>query len=581
MINGEPRLFVNGEWVPECAYVTYFDENNRYDDFAKAGYRLFSVIFSMASRPLNSKTGFCPYRKGIFDEEGTADFSIIDRAVERVLTACPNALIFPRIQITMPHWWCDRYPQETVTSEDGEQRELLYSTQFRKDGGEMLKGIIAHMQAAPYGEQIVGYQLAGGSTEEWFLFDKKGGYSPRGLEYFNSWLQKNGEAPAEALPSLEPLKTPGPIQDPTLRRFLEFANVETARSVAYFSRLAKTACKGERVVGSFYGYTLSSASGLLGNLAIEELLGLPELDFLCTPCSYISTRSLGIDWFDTYISDSIKLHGKLCFLECDIRTSLSKFINDYRPGADKNNSYYGDIWKGPKTIQGSVGAMRKAFAHQLSRGNSMWWFDMWGGWYAHPSYLREIKKCRSLYKKLLKTPAPDQTELAVYADPDLYQYITEATAARKSYRDQLSALGNCGVPYRVYLLSDFKATANRYKGAIFLCPVSSSAQKEAIAYCGKKGIPALVARMDHWRVTAEEIRSFAAANGLWVYNDSNDVLYFGNGLLALHAATAGEKRIRLPKQCRITDPYTRKPFQYTDQLVFSMKQFETRIFLVE
>ncbi len=44
MHNGLPTLFADGKMIPEIAYITYKLENNCYEDFSKAGFKLFSFI---------------------------------------------------------------------------------------------------------------------------------------------------------------------------------------------------------------------------------------------------------------------------------------------------------------------------------------------------------------------------------------------------------------------------------------------------------------------------------------------------------------------------------------------------------
>lgn len=107
--NGVPRLKIDGSVIPACVYITYFDERNRYADFAAAGYRMYSVNVSLSDLPLNPPTGFAPF-SGVFDDPNGPDFRSVDRDIRRILAARPDAWIFPRIRITMPRWWIDRHP---------------------------------------------------------------------------------------------------------------------------------------------------------------------------------------------------------------------------------------------------------------------------------------------------------------------------------------------------------------------------------------------------------------------------------------------------------------------------------------
>ena len=89
-INGVVKLLINDDVVPSCAYTTYFDERNHYEDFTNAGYQLYSVTIAFASRALNAFTGFTPYEKGIFDKE-TAE-SFLNNVLKRGGTEHPMTL---------------------------------------------------------------------------------------------------------------------------------------------------------------------------------------------------------------------------------------------------------------------------------------------------------------------------------------------------------------------------------------------------------------------------------------------------------------------------------------------------------
>ena len=165
LINGRPILFVDGQKTPAAAYITYFDERSHCADFANVGYELYSLCASFTSLPLNANTGFSPLF-GIFDVKGKPDFSEFDKNVRQIVAACPTAKIFPRVRISMPQWWVDEQPDECCRSNDGRLREAIFSEEFKTTGSEMLREYIAHVQNSDYADNIVGYQVAGGFTEE-------------------------------------------------------------------------------------------------------------------------------------------------------------------------------------------------------------------------------------------------------------------------------------------------------------------------------------------------------------------------------------------------------------------------------
>ena len=253
---------------------------------------------------------------------------------------------------------------------------------------------------------------------------------------------------------------------------------------------------------------------------------------------------------------------ELLFSECDVRTSLSDFINNCRPGADKSNSYYGDIWKGPKTVEGSVAAMRKSYAHQLTRGNSLWWFDMWGGWYAHPRYMLEARRCKKLYEKHNATQYDFKPEVAVFVDEDLYCYQGTGHPSSYAHNAIRKSLGSSGLSFELYLLEDFKSCYKDYKAIIFPSTVSSHRLDEAKQLCRETDIPYLCGNMEKWEFTPEELREFGAAAGTHIFCDSDDAVCVENSLLSIHSATAGEKTVKLPKTATIKNLCSNKsPFR--------------------
>ena len=107
---GVPTLFVNDTPLPAMAYITYLSENNCYADFAGAGYKLFSFPVYFGGRGINTISKIKPFEKGIYDTSGEPDFSLFDNGVELIVKHCPDALIFPRVNMMLPEWWEQENP---------------------------------------------------------------------------------------------------------------------------------------------------------------------------------------------------------------------------------------------------------------------------------------------------------------------------------------------------------------------------------------------------------------------------------------------------------------------------------------
>ena len=190
-VDNKPYININEALYSPLAYTTYFDECGEWSDFIKSGYKMFFVNISFTDLPINNSSGFTPFRTGVFESE-IPDYSEFDEIVKAIISECPDAFIFPRINIAMPRRWLQENPYETVATDSG-PRESLYSDLFMKDGAELLKELVAHIRSADYADRIAGYQLCGGTTQEWMHFDLLGSYSEMGMEKFRQWcFEKHG-----------------------------------------------------------------------------------------------------------------------------------------------------------------------------------------------------------------------------------------------------------------------------------------------------------------------------------------------------------------------------------------------------
>ena len=583
--NGVPYFRIDDEELPAIAYITYFEERNDYKKFTELGYRIFSVSLSTASRPINTTSGFMPFISGVFDSKDKPDFSVIDKSIRQVVEACPNAYIFPRIYLCMPKWWCDENPDECIMTPLDGMREALYSDKFKADCAEMLKAIIGHINAQEYSNHILGYQLSGGDTQEWFHLDRRcGSFGENALPYFNRYLCENH-------PEIKPLeKMPDTLfenelaRDGYMKLYLDFANDSVAKTVEHFCRIAKEATDFKQLVGTFYGYALEVSKPSFGTHALSVLLDSEYIDFFSSPNSYVNSRALGIDWGDMMPVDSIKLHGKLCFLECDIRTYLSLSPGESRKGSDPKSYYTSAVWRGPATEKLSAMALRKCYARQLTHRHAFWWFDMFGHWYDSQMLLEEAKKSLELAKGYADPTLDFDTELAVFVDERSYNHLPFNSHEATAPSALRTSLGGSGIPYHVYLIEDFprlKKDGFKYKAAIFACVPDTENIVSAMNYCMENNIFCIKLAEEKYNFSSSELREILATHGVHAYiSEGSDVIYVGRGLLAIHANCAGEKTITLPRAVKVTPLTEDGEAVHTDTVKTNLEEFETKIFAI-
>ncbi len=555
--NNRPMININGELHPPLAYTTYFDECGEWSDFIHNGCKMFFVNVSFTDLPINNFTGFTPFRKGVFESE-TPDYSEFDQLVNSIISECDDALIFPRINIAMPRKWINENIYETVDTPKGGARESLFSDAFKKDGAELLKKLVEHIRCAEYSHRIAGYQLCGSTTQEWMHHDMFGSYSEMGMKKFQEWAKEKYNIININLPERADF-TSGFLTD-EIKKYYEFCSEKVAETVEFFAKTLKEFINDEQIVGAFYGYNCFVNDPLLGLHSLRKIINSPYIDFFSSPCCYDGNRNLGIDWGDMLPVDSIKLHGKLCFIECDIRTFLTRRMQDSRPGEYPDDSYMTHdsngnktVWSGPDTLELSVSAIRKAFAHQLTKASGIWWFDMWGGWYHNDEIMAEMKKMHNIYNQAEKKNITDMpcAETVLFIDEKAYANNAIGTPLRDAVNQIRVALSSTGIPFDTYMVEDAEKVLSKYKFAIFTAPIPSDTGNSAIELCNKLNIHHISSDENKRFYTTEELRDLLISHGIHCYNTDGCVIYCSGGFLGIHTVSDGEIKISLPEKYKI------------------------------
>ena len=183
---------------------------------------------------------------------------------------------------------------------------------------------------------------------------------------------------------------------------------------------------------------------------------------------------------------------------------------------------------------------------------------MWGGWFADEKYMEFMKKAREISVAASPLPANSRAEVALLFDEaSVAAFPDEDPTPQKLLYDIREALGKTSVPYDLYLTSDYDAIKNNYKAFVLLepCPTRDSEKIRKTS-----PVPTFFITPDNGDVRAEELRAFYKESGVWIYSNTDAVIYASESHLFLHTVHDGEQKINLPDGAQYVDLFTGKPF---------------------
>ncbi len=483
MHRGAPALFIDGRVSSGMTYMTYDKSLAHVGDFGVAGVPLASFC----ATPDHSYYGFVPTT---WIGPDAFDYSDFDARMATILTQHPDVYLIPRLYCCAPPWWMEQHPEERSLGQRVGSHEEQYGAQpsfaselWRRAGNEALRRFIERAEKQPYADRIIGYHLAGGSTEEWYYLDYwddvARDFSEPQRRAFGAWLEQLYGTPAAlrqawddecvsfaevSIPTRAERLSPslGEVRDrrgPDRRvaDYLAFHSAIVSDVIAELARTAKAACGRRKIVGAFQGYIFELCGGGQGpaeggHLAMGALLRCPDLDFFTAPTSYcFRPLAEGTASFMAPIA-SIRHHGKLWFDENDLRTHRSP-----RPG----------YWRTADAAE-TIAMQERETALVVTEGTGMWWFDMSGGWYDDPAVMTAITRLNGVAEKALHCSRESAAEIAVVVDEASMCYLRPGChfASRLMSMQRLE-LARLGAPVDMVYLDDL-AELRPYRMYIFL-----------------------------------------------------------------------------------------------------------------
>ena len=484
---------------------------------------------------------WCGPREG---QTGHFDFSGVEAKFRQILKTDPEARLHLRIQLEQGKstrgkkaWWPEVYPDECEVTTEGKQPEQSFaSLVWRDEAKEFLKKYIEHIRKTGLEKYVIAYQVMAGQSGEWTKWSSSGtehcgDYSgPMSLHFRDFLIDKYlGDTNAlrsawndqeitfekvEAPTRKEQLQTRHySFRDPAFEQkvieyYTCFANL-CSDLIVDFCHTIKVATNNKAMAGVFYGYTLCApynqdffgernyGSGSYsemeegnsnlyskiqrdGHLAFHRILNSSFVDFVVSPVGY-GFRGIGGDGPGAFLTESIRLHGKLGIVEDDVR------LHD----APQNRKQTPLIYGRTSSLQESIAILRRNFSRALIHGQGIWRAPV-----ADAELYPTLKRFNELGSFALQLDRKPQAEIAILVDEESMIYETPRYNLNlASIPDQIyQGFSRLGAPSDFYLLDDFlERKLPPYKLYVFLNSyhLDSSRRQALITELRKDGRMAL------------------------------------------------------------------------------------------
>lgn len=579
------------------AYRSFWPEPETTRSFYDAGFRCVCFLAGNTCNSLGQPYGKYPM---IWAEDKAYEFEHLDQQIEDILRSAPDAELICMIDLNTPFWYVRKHCTNARAYDSFDQLGRTASSElWRQDTCDYLEAFLRYTERK-YGKRIAAYVLAGGSTCEW-IDRTRGEESEHRLKAWKQYCTARDLPEPDDIPprsvrnhvSADALRDPE--TDAFALRYWHFANANIRETVQLFLQKARTVLDEYRKdveLGTFFGYIMHMGNESWncggGHLDYEQLFASPELDFIISPGVY-HDRGMGGGCGSQTPILSLTHYDKRYLYECDQRTYC----------ANENIAKYTKISGACfNDEQETLAGLKRELAFSLIHQSSMWYFDMWGGFYQGKKVFSLLKDCAGLWNRFAEKEMPDRAEILLVVDPESMLYVDFTNISSYDYCTFIQAkLNKTGAPYRVCStgdlewmaecgrLDDYKliVMANQFavdekKLAVlnkhvlcknrtviwqYLAGISRNGKKDRANVELLTGISAGISGtetriMNGWKsilaatpadLTPELIRHAGEDAGVHFYAPLSYVVYGNGDLFAVHSGAACEVGINLPDGC--------------------------------
>jgi hypothetical protein len=441
----------------------------------------------------------------------TPDAAVEARDVEgqarAILEMDPEARFFVRPGETVPKAWQEKHRGEMQLSSTGVQMDQIsLASELGWDHfTRYLENLVAYCEARPWAERIVGYMYFAygegltGLACGGFTFDvceaMQAAFRRHVRETYpdeaalrEAWNDPAATFAGVTVPTEAEWKArrerllhwPQPAE---VRRERDYADLQAILFRRYFRRIMGTlrdaTARRPVLLGidalkqPMLGWLLNQAFGRTdwitdamgdypemtvpsGAVDVGDLLDDEGWQIVITPSDY-TARSVGYGWESEGVNDSLRLRGKVMFVENDARTWM---------GAEAETL---GAFLTPAEVR--AGLLRNT-AWALTRGHLHYWMNV-GSSYFHDVRIHEaaVRDERRLLDASVHWPHRETEHAVCFVIDDSGPRHENGTAGYQQIAtlwQRHLGLAHCGLPYRVHLFSDLaKANMPAYRTYLF------------------------------------------------------------------------------------------------------------------
>ena len=496
MIAGSPYFSVNGKVIPSL-----------WGAVTRGGRK--DGTFRHSSAPLDIVTVWGDTSK-TWPRDGVFDPTDLDRRAEAHLRAHPDSYFIWSLCLYVPPDWARMHPADMAQNEAGEVNQDSsprcrpnYSFASERAYGAMeetMAKMIAYLENSPYANRIMGYRIVSGRTIEWLAWTPmRSGtvldFSEAARTGFERFVKRHyPEIKEYSIPTFAERQqlANGELLWDTQKHnkviaYHDFYSTAIAEMAGRLCRKAKDIVGGKKVVGTYYGYTMTLNGGgaghMRGHYALKHLLDSKSVDFILSPQEYGQhSRGPGSTCVDMKPFRTIQNHGIVAAVEDDTRTHNNPVVN------------YVQL----PTEYLSIGVMRRNMGIALCRNQPFYTLALKSGCeFDFPVFARDADSLRTVAGHAIASETRRDAEIAVVVSEEAIKskpmistrdkyaksrqmYNADGSVSRQSTLSSASLAGwpyslsypeysRIGAPVDYVLAEDLADNPGAYKLYIFQC----------------------------------------------------------------------------------------------------------------